>query len=81
MTLGPADPAFGVEVMSMGSDGVDLARLVREARDEGAAVADLEAAASRLQRAWAAQRALGALPGDQLREVLRLQRGATEDSA
>ncbi|MBT9257708.1 hypothetical protein KMZ32_06150 [Phycicoccus sp. MAQZ13P-2] len=74
MTLEPARLASGSEVMMVTTDE-DLAQLVRDARDEGAAVADLGAAAARLQRAWAAQRQLAALPGEQLREVLRLQRG------
>ena len=67
--------------MSVETDEVERARLVREARDEGAAVADLEAAAARLQRARAAQRALSRLPGEQLRAALRLQRTPSGGSA
>lgn len=60
----------------MGVDGDEMAlvRLVRQARDEAAAVADLEAAAALWRQARAAQCALAHLPGEQLREVLRLQR-------
>ena len=52
----------------------DLARLVREARDEEAAVADLEGCLARLHRARAAQTALALLPAEQLRAALRLRR-------
>lgn len=48
----------------------DLARLVREARDEDAAVVDLEGCLRRLHRAPAAQTVLGRLPAEQLRDAL-----------
>lgn len=53
---------------------LDLARLVREARDEDSAVADLEGCVQRLGRARAAKAALAALPPEQLRAVLALRR-------
>ncbi|MEO3936749.1 hypothetical protein V3N99_08310 [Dermatophilaceae bacterium Soc4.6] len=56
------------------TDDHDLARLVREARDEDAAVADIEGCRARLQRARAAQSALAALPAEQLRTALRMRR-------
>jgi thioredoxin-like negative regulator of GroEL len=56
------------------TDEMELARLVRAARDEDAAVADLEACLGRLHRARAAQSALAALPADQLRTALTRRR-------
>ncbi len=52
----------------------DLERLVREAHDEDAAVADLEGCLQRLQRARQAQTTLAHLPADQLRAVLQMRR-------
>lgn len=56
------------------TDTDDLARLVREARDEDAAVADLEGCLLRLRRARAAKTTLAGLPAEQLRSALRLRR-------
>lgn len=52
----------------------DLARLVREARDEDAAVTELEECVQRLMRARHAKTTLAALPAEQLRAVLQLRR-------
>jgi hypothetical protein len=52
------------------SESFDLARMVRAARDEGAAVDGLVACVERLQRARQAQAALAVLPADQLRAAL-----------
>ena len=52
----------------------DLERLVREAHDEDAAVADLEGCLQRLQRARQAKTTLAHLPADQLRTVLQMRR-------
>ena len=52
----------------------NLAALVRQARDEDAAVADLEGCLQRLRRARAAQSALAHLPAEQLRAVLQVRR-------
>lgn len=52
----------------------ELARLVREARDEDAAVAALEGCLQRLRQARAARTALAGLPAEQLRTALRLRR-------
>ena len=52
----------------------DLARLVREAHDEDAAVADLDGCLQRLRRARQAQTVLATLPADQLRAVLQMRR-------
>lgn len=49
----------------------DLYRLVREARDQDAALAELQGCVQRLRRARAAQTALARLPADQLRAVLQ----------
>lgn len=65
--------ALGDEVIDVGDD-LDLARLVREAHDEAAALAGLEDNLDRLRRARAAQTALAGLPADQLREALRMRR-------
>jgi UDP-N-acetylmuramyl tripeptide synthase len=67
--------AFGGEVMDV-TDDLELQRLLREAHDEGAAVADLEDSLERLRRARAAQTALAVLPAEQLREALRMRRTA-----
>lgn len=56
----------------------DLTRLVREARDEDAAVVELEGCVRRLQRARQARTELAALPAEQLRNVLRLRRADLE---
>lgn len=70
----PTGPvAFGDEVIHV-SDDIELARLLRDARDEAAAVAGLEACVDRLRRARDAQAALASLPADQLRAALRLRR-------
>jgi hypothetical protein len=60
------------EVMTVTDN--DLERLVREAHDEDAAVADLEGCLQRLQRARQAKTTLAHLPADQLRTVLQLRR-------
>jgi len=52
----------------------DLERLVREARDEDAAMAELEGCVRRLLRARDAKTALAGLPADQLRAALQLRR-------
>lgn len=52
----------------------DLARLVREARDEDAAVADIEGCLDRLRRARQARAVLAGLPAEQLRTALRMRR-------
>jgi hypothetical protein len=52
----------------------DLARLVREARDEDAAVAELEGCVQRLRRAREAKTTLATLPAEQLRAALQLRR-------
>ena len=65
--------ALGIEVMNVTEDP-DLARLVHEARDEDAAVVDLQGCLRRLHRARAAKTALALLPAEQLRDVLRLRR-------
>ena len=56
------------------TENPDLARLVREARDEDAAMADLEGCVQRLMRARDAKTALAGLPADQLRAALRMRR-------
>lgn len=68
--------------MTMTTDPVDLdlARLVREARDEDSAVADLQGCVSRIARARAAKAALASLPAEQLREVLRMGRAELRTS-
>lgn len=63
------------------TDDLELARLVREAHDEAAAVAGLEDSLDRLRRARAAQTALAALPAERLREALRLRRAAVAGGA
>jgi len=63
------------------TDDLELARLVREAHDEAAAVAGLEDSLDRLRRARAAQTALAALPAERLREALRLRRAAAAGGA
>lgn len=73
MSTRTARRALGDEVIDV-SDDLDLARLVREAHDEAAALAGLEDNLDRLRRARAAQTALAGLPADQLREALRLRR-------
>ncbi len=73
MSTEPTPAALGDEVIDV-SDDLDLARLVREAHDEGAALAGLEDNLDRLRRARAAQTALAGLPADRLREALRLRR-------
>jgi hypothetical protein len=57
------------------TENPDLARLVREARDEDAAVAELEGCVQRLRRAREAQTTLATLPAEQLRAALRMRRG------
>ncbi len=52
----------------------ELARLVREARDEDAAVAALEGCLQRLHRTRAAKTTLTGLPAEQLRTVLQIRR-------
>mgnify|MGYP000907694361 CR=1 FL=1 len=52
MTLQLCGPALGSEVMTV-TDNPDLERLVREARDEDAAMAELEGCVQRLLRARA----------------------------
>ena len=49
----------------------DLYRLVREARDQDAALAELQGCVQRLRRARAAQTAPARLPADQLRAGLQ----------
>lgn len=56
------------------TEALDLARLVHEARDEDAAVAELEGCLRRLRRARAAQTTLATLPPEQLRAALRIRR-------
>ena len=56
------------------TENPDLERLVREARDEDAAMADLEGCVQRLMRARDAKTALAGLPADQLRAALRMRR-------
>jgi len=56
------------------TDNPDLARLVREARDEDAAVSDLEGCVQRIRRAREAKTALAGLPAEQLRAVLEMRR-------
>lgn len=75
MTTRASLAAFGGEVMTV-TDDLELQRLLREAHDEAAAVADLESGLQRLRRARAAQTALAGLPAEQLREALRLRRAA-----
>lgn len=62
----------------MTNDEQDLARLVSQARDEQAAVADLEGCVQRLRRARAAQSRLATLPAEQLRVVLQRGRADVE---
>lgn len=52
----------------------DLERLVREAHDEDAAVADLEGCLQRLHELRQVKTTLAHLPADQLRTVLRMRR-------
>ena len=56
------------------TENPDLERLVREARDEDAAMADLEGCVQRLMRARDAKTALAGLPAEQLRAALRMRR-------
>jgi len=56
----------------------DVERLVREARDEDAAIADLEGCMRRLLRARDAKTALAGLPAEQLRAALHLRRTELE---
>jgi len=56
------------------TDNDELARLLREARDEDAAVADLEGCLQRLHRARDAKSALATLPAEQLRTALQMRR-------
>ena len=56
------------------TDNPDLERLVREARDEDAAMAELEGCVQRLLRARDAKTALAGLPGEQLRAALQMRR-------
>jgi len=51
---------------------------VREARDEDAAIADLEGCMRRLLRARDAKTALAGLPAEQLRAALHLRRTELE---
>ena len=75
MSAQEAWAAFGGEVMDV-TDDLELQRLLREAHDEGAAVAGLEDSLERLRRARAAQTALVGLPAEQLRKALRMHRTA-----
>ena len=56
------------------TDNDELARLLREARDEDAAVADLENCVQRLHRARDAKSVLSTLPAEQLRTALQMRR-------
>lgn len=56
------------------TENPDLARLVRDARDEDAAVAALEGCMQRLRRARDAKTALATLPAEQLRVALQMRR-------
>jgi hypothetical protein len=56
------------------TDNPDLERLVREARDEDAAMAELEGCVQRLLRARDAKTALAGLPAEQLRAALHMRR-------
>ena len=70
-------PALGNEVMTV-TDDPELTRLLREARDEAAAMAGLEENVDRLRRARAAQTVLAGLPPEQLRAALRMRRADLE---
>jgi hypothetical protein len=69
--------ALGSEVMTV-TEQPDVERLVREARDEDAAIADLEGCMRRLLRARDAKTALAGLPAEQLRAALHLRRTELE---
>ena len=60
------------------TDEPDLDRLLLEAGDEAAAVADLESCVGRLVRSRAAQTKLAVLPAEQLRAALSRRRGQLE---
>ncbi|GIG23311.1 hypothetical protein Cch01nite_40350 [Cellulomonas chitinilytica] len=65
--------AFGDEVMNV-SDELEIRQLLRDARDEAAAVAGIEDGVARLRRARDAQSALAQLPPDRLRAAIELRR-------
>jgi hypothetical protein len=77
LTTRTAARAFGTEVMNV-SDDAELERLLRDAHDEDAAVADLDGCVARLLRAREAKIALSRLSAEELRTVLQMRRATLE---